>query len=369
MAAAMEPATIGIVGTGWRAEFFARIAAALPGEFQLAGVTARSRESAERAASRWRTVAYASPAGLVRSVRPDVTIVCVPWEDNPHVIETVVDAGGHVLAETPPAPGLPGLHRLWERVGSRNRVQVAEQYLSLPGHAARLAAVTRGVIGDVSSVEVSSTHGYHAISLMRGYLRHTGAGPVTVHAQQFEGTLVDPLSRAGWSEDLTPKPAQTILATVDFGDGFGLYDFTDNQWHNQLRFRRILIRGSHGEIQDDDVVRLAGPRQIVRSEFRRYQLGYDLNLDGYDTQHISLNGEVVYTNPFVGCRFMDEEIAMAALLRQTVAWVRQEAAAPYPLARACQDHAVALAIDESLASGEKVTTDRQPWAGAEEAHS
>ena len=57
-----------------------------------------------------------------------------------------------------------------------------------------------------------------------------------------------------------------MLAAIDFGDGLsGLYDFTDNQWHNQLRLRRIVIRGSHGEISDDDIVRLAGPRTIVRS--------------------------------------------------------------------------------------------------------
>ena len=48
------------------------------------------------------------------------------------------------------------------------------------------------------------------------------------------------------------KAATTTLATISFADGgFGVYDFTDNQWHNQLRFRRILIRGTHGELRDE----------------------------------------------------------------------------------------------------------------------
>src|SRR4029077_12329254 len=117
----------------------------------------------------------------------------------------------------------------------------------------------------------------------------------------------------------------------------GLYDFTDNQWHNQLRFRRIAIRGSLGEIADDKVVRLAGPRTILRSSLVRSQLGYDLNLDGYDTEHISFDGRVVYRNPMLGLRLMDEEIAIATMMVATAQWVRGEGPAPYPLADGCQD--------------------------------
>ena len=50
----------------------------------------------------------------------------------------------------------------------------------------------------------------------------------------------------------------------------------------------------------------------------RSQLGYDLNLDGYnDTEHISFDGDVVYRNPYLGIRLMDEEIALATLLTAT----------------------------------------------------
>ncbi len=361
---AARPARIGIVGTAWRAEFFARIARALPGRFEIVGVAARTPASAERAALAWGTTPFASAVELVRRAQPEVTVVAVPWEANPTVIVELAEAGAVVLAETPPAPDLAGLRALWQRVGALDRVQIAEQYGALPTHAARLGAVRRGLIGTVSSVQVSSTHGYHAVSLMRGFLGHTDTNPTAVRAQSFVGPLVDPLSREGWSDDLAPKQAATILATVDFGSGHGLYDFTDNQWHNQLRRRRILIRGSHGEIQDDTVVRLAGPREIVTTQFRRQQLGYELNLDGYDTEHISLGGEIVYRNDFVGGRLMDEEIAMAAMLRDTVAWRNDEAPPPYPLARACQDHVIALAIDEALASGTEVVTQESPWPAA-----
>lgn len=123
------------------------------------------------------------------------------------------------------------------------------------------------------------------------------------------------------------------------------------------------MRGSHGEIADDTVVRLAGERTITRSALVRSQLGYDLNLDGYDTEHITFDGAVVYRNPFLGLRLMDEEIAIATLLTATGAWAREEGPAPYPLAEACQDHLIALAVEESAAGGGAVTTGVEPWHG------
>ncbi len=278
------------------------------------------------------------------------------------MVTALVEAGARVLTETPPAPDVAGLQKLWSAVGRTGQVQVAEQYLMSPAHAARLIAVRSGLIGTPTSVQVSSTHGYHAVSMMRGFLG-AGRDPVTVSARTFDAPLVDPLRRDAWTDDDEPKIATTVLATIDFGDGrSGLYDFTDNQWHNQLRFRRILIRGSLGEISDDRVVRLAEPRAIVRSDLHRYQLGQDLNLDGHDTEHISLDGRVIYRNPFVGKRFMDEEIAIATLMVATGEWARDGGPPPYPLADGCQDHLIALAIDESAAGGLPVTTEAQAWA-------
>ncbi|MET3805739.1 putative dehydrogenase [Nakamurella sp. UYEF19] len=357
-----EPVTLGLVGTGWRAEFFARLALMMPERFTLVGVAGRRQESIDVASRNWAVPGFLDPAELVRRTRPDFVISSVPWDASAGVIGALVAAGAKVLTETPPAPDVAGLQKLWSEVGAGEQVQVAEQYLMLPGHAARLAVVRAGAIGTPTSVQVSSTHGYHAVSMIRGFLA-AGYGPVTVSARTFSAPLVDPLRRGGWTDDGEPRPATTTLATLDFGDGrSGLYDFTDNQWHNQLRFRRILIRGTHGEMADDRVIRLTEPRAITTSELRRYQLGHDLNLDGHDTEHISFDGSVVWRNPFVGQRLMDEEIAIASLMAATGAWARGEGPAPYPLAQGCQDHLLSLAIDESVATGNDVTTEIHSWA-------
>ena len=151
---------------------------------------------------------------------------------------------------------------------------------------------------------------------------------------------------------------------MDFGDGrSGVYDFTDNQWHNQLRFRRVLIRGSRGEIADDDVLYMPERRTILRSSLVRSQLGHDLNLDGFDTEHISFDGRVLFRNPFLGLRLMDDEIATASMMLETGAWARGDGPAPYPLAQGCQDHLISLAIDKASATGTPVTVGVEDWAG------
>ena len=355
-----QAATFGIVGGGWRAEMLVRVANLLPDRLTLVGAAVRRAERAEETRRRWKVPVYLSPQELVSRQRPDFVISCVPWDANPGVVSAVVGAGSRVLSETPPAPDADGLRRLWEQVGPGGRVQVAEQYLLMPGHAARRALVGLGLIGRPTSVQVSSTHMYHAVSMIRGLL-DAGSGPVTVSASRFSAPLVDPLGRDGWTGDDTPKDAATTIATLDFGGAMGLYDFTDNQWHNQLRLRRILVRGSHGEIADDTVVRLAGERTILRSALVRSQLGHDLNLDGYDTEHITFEGHVLYRNPFLGLRLMDEELALASLLTATGAWARDEGPAPYPLAEACQDHLLALAVEESARTGSPVRTGAEPW--------
>jgi hypothetical protein len=53
-----------------------------------------------------------------------------------------------------------------------------------------------------------------------------------------------------------------------------------------------------------------------------------------------------------GCtRLSDEEIAIAAILERTGLWCRDEAEAAYPVAAACHDHLLSLAINESAATG------------------
>lgn len=335
-----------VIGSGFRSAVYITVAAGLENLDCVGIVTRHPRALA--------VPSYPSIQAL-RSRGPiDFVVASTPVAVTPEVIADCVAAGLPVLAETPPAGSAEQLAALWQAVGRAQLVQVAEQYHLMPLHAARLATVQAGLVGRVSQVHVSSTQLYHAVSLMRAFLG-VGAGAATVRAVRTVAPLVDPLDRGGWTGDPDPHDAATTLATLDFGDGrSGLYDFTDNQTRNLLRHRRLLIRGSHGEVSDESVLRLIDPTTITRSAFTRRQTGHDLDLNGYATDHIALDGEVVWRNPWPTQRWTDDELAVAELLTRMAAWVDGSGPAPYPLADACTDQLLALAITEAAETDQAV---------------
>jgi predicted dehydrogenase len=351
-----------LVGAGWRSTVFLRMAYLMPERFEVVGVVTRRPESGAEIEQRWGVPTYRDIDTLLAAGRPDFTLLSVPWELTPQLIRHLVALEMPVLAETPPAPDAEGLRSLWHDVGGSGLVQVAEQYALMPLHAARLSAVRSGVIGSPTSVLVSSTHGYHAVSLMRQFLG-AGSGPVTVRAATFGSALADPIDPKGWRHDLDPRPAENVLATLDFGEGrTGRYDFTTNQWWNPLRPDHLLVRGSAGEISDETVVRMADEVTPLTSQIVRASSGLGMNYEGLDLTHISLDGTVLFRNEFEGARLSDDDIGVAELLSRTGRWVLEGGEPPYPLADACQDHLVSLAIDEAAATGAVVQTEVEAWS-------
>ncbi|WP_298988805.1 Gfo/Idh/MocA family protein [uncultured Pseudokineococcus sp.] len=358
-----SPVRVGVVGSGFRAGLFVDLARRLPGRFAVVGVVSRSAQRRDEVAARWSVPVLSSTAELAGE-RPDVVLTALPWGANPVVVEELVERGLPVLSETPPARDAAGLRELWSRVGGSGLVQVAEQYGLQPMSAARSAVLRAGHIGRVTSAQVSMTQLYHAVSLLRGALG-AGCGPTEVRATSTESLLADPLSRAGWADQVQVRPVTTTHATIDFGTGAGLYDFTETQTRNPLRSTRVVVRGERGEVVDERVVRLLGPATVVESRLVRRQTGAHADFEVLDLDHVSFDGEVVYRNPFPGARLSDEEIAMASALEATGAWAREGGPAPYPLAEACQDHLLGLAITAAAESGRPVTTDVEPWAAGE----
>ncbi len=354
------PVRFAVVGSGWRSEFHLRLARAAPEHLEAVAVLTRSDAEAERISATWgvttvRTISAALAAG------PEFVVSAVSWASMPGVVRELVAARAMVMAETPPAPTLEGLRALWADVGASGRVDVGEQYVLMPGHASRLALTRDDVIGRVNAVEVASTHLYHATSLMRAFLG-VDMDAATVNARTFSAPLVDPLLLSGWVDHPVPAPRTTTIATLDFGDGrMGLYDFVDNQWWNPLLARRIVVRGALGELVDDSVTRLTADGPVTSPIVYR-RTGVDLNLEGNELVHASFDGRVIYRNPWVGTRLSEDDIAVASHLDAVGRWARDEGPVPYPLAQACQDHALGLAIEESARTRADVRVEREPWA-------
>jgi predicted dehydrogenase len=349
-----------VIGAGWRSDFHIRMAKTAPDRLEAVAVVTNSDAAAERMAARWGIPAVRS-IGEALAYAPEFVISAVSWSAMPGVVTELVEAGAHVLAETPPAPTADGLRALWDAVGASGRVQVAEQYTLMPGHAARLAVVGAGAIGTPTAVQVHSTHLYHAVSLIRTFLG-VGFDEAVVNAREFTAPQADPLSFHGWAADPQPEPRTTTIATLDFGDGrMGLYDFVQNQWWNPLLARRIVIRGSLGEIVDDTVTRLT-PDGPVTSPISYRRTGVDMNLEGNDVVTATFDGAVVYRNPWVGTRLSEDDIGVASFLEAMGRWVRDEGPQPYSLAAASQDHLLGLAIEQSARTGADVRVTKEVWA-------
>jgi predicted dehydrogenase len=355
------PSRFGLVGTGWRADFYLRLAAALPSCFEVAAVATREPAKGEAVERAWSVPTVRSASDLIGRFHPDFVVASVNRVATPEIIETCVQHGTPVLAETPPALDLPAMRGLWQRLTRPELVQVAEQYPYLPKLQAFRAFIDAGRLGDPTAAEVSWTHNYHAVAMLRGLL---GAGfrDVTVTAQAVTVPITASLTREGWPDRSELTQVTRTLALLNFGDLLGVYDFTESQWFHPLMGRRLTVRGTTGEITDDRVTILADHRTPVAATLQRRQTGIDGDLEGFDLDTITLGSDVLYRNPFQGARLSDEDIAIAGVLDRMRNWVRGRGAAPYPLAEACQDHLLALAIIESAKKAQPVTVSREAWA-------
>jgi len=355
----MAPYSFGIIGTGWRSEFFLRIAASLPDRFAVAGLVSRSAEKREAYARAWNVPTFATLDAMLERTKPGFVTVSVPRSAVVDQIGLVAARGLPILAETPPAEDRAGLDRVAALVAAGARIQVAEQYFLQPTHAARLALIAGGRIGTPSYAHVAVAHGYHGISLMRRYLG-IGFEPARITAKTFELPIVRSPDRHHAPETMEIVPSVQTVATFDFGDRIGIFDFTGDQYHGWIRSPRLTIRGERGEIAGDELRYLIDQRSPMYLRLIRQDTGHFGNLEDYHHTGILAGAEWAYRNPYPEARFSDDEIAVAACLDAMRIYV--ETGIPfYSFAEAAQDHYLALEMDRAAASGEMVVTTGQSW--------
>ena len=356
----MNKILFGIVGVGWRSEFFMRIARALPAQFEVAGVVSRNSERREAFARTWGRPVVATTEEMVGAVGPSFVVTAVSWEDNPVAVKDLVARGIPVLSETPPATGVEELTDLYRFVQSEGgRVQVAEQYHLQPHHAARIHVASAGLLGRVSQAEFSVAHGYHGISLIRRCLG-IGFEPVTIAAHPFASPVVKGPDRSGPPAEETITQASRSHVWMDFGDRLGILDFSPEQYFSWTWGRRVLVRGDRGELVDDEVSYLKRFDSPVRLRLNRCQAGLEGNLEGNGLQSIDLGENKIYENPVGSVALSDEEIAVATCLLRMAGYV-DTGRGFYDLSEGCHDRYLDILCQESLDTGRPVKTTSQVW--------
>ncbi|MDL9978743.1 Gfo/Idh/MocA family protein [Microbacterium sp. ASV49] len=350
-------ARIGIVGASWRGEYFLRAAATLPEHFEVARLLTRTDASAERAAAKW-GVATTTSLDDFRAGDYDFIVVATPPDVAPDVTVALARDGHAVLTETPPAPTREALFAFWEDVRDL-RVQVAEQYRFQAHHAARLAVAQSGRLGDVSLARMSVAHGYHGVSLIRAFL---GAGfePVSVSGWAAASPVVSARGRDDWNDSPVEYTSNRTFARLDFAGRTGLYEFDFEQYFSPIRPRRIEIHGARGQIADDDVSYVVGPRHATTGTLQRTATGADGDLEGWFVDAISWGDDIVWQNRFRGARLNDDEVAVAELMHRMAVYAAGGEPA-YPAADGCHDQLLSLAINDAVGSGATLRVEDVPW--------
>jgi hypothetical protein len=350
-----------IGGAGFRAQYYLRIAQALPEHFQVSGMVVRDEAKGKAMERQWHVATYRNLDDLLKSERPDFAVVSVSWSDCPQYLLTLAERGIPALSETPPAPDLEGLRYLHERLTRKGaRIQVAEQYPYHPLQAARLAVIGQGLLGKVTEATVSFSHLYHASALLRKFLG-AGCETVKIRGMRFESRWLAGPTRQGPPTEEKLIPLQRDLAWLDFGDRLGIYDFTKDQHRSWIRSNHVSVRGERGEIFDNRLTVMKDFATPLHLEFKRINKGEAENQEGYFLKGIMAGERWVYDNPFAPARLYDDEIAIATCLAKMADYAR---GGPdfYSLADASQDHYLGLMIEKAVQTGETVVAVPERWA-------
>ncbi len=348
-----------VIGSGWRAEFFLRVARLCPEEFAVCGVVTRNAEKAARITAAFVVPCFAGVDELLAAANPEFAVVSVSKPAAMGVSLDLLRRGVPVLAETPPADSTAQLLEFHRQMPAGAKYQVAEQYFLRPDHLARLAFAATGKLGEIVQARISLTNNYHAISLMRKYLG-VGFAPATITATRFTVPGIPGFSRTGplESEQIT-QPAQT-LAVLDFGGKQGIYDYEDGQHRSWIRSQQVLIKGVRGEIDNLSIRYLLDHRTPMEAALTRKNLGEVENLEGCGLKGYLADGAWYYRNPFPDSRMTDDEIAVAECMRR-MAEHAHGGPEFYGFDEAAQDYYLTEKIEEAVHTGQAIRAERQPW--------
>ncbi len=358
----MATTTFSIVGgSGFRAQFFLRIAQALPDRFRVNGLVVRDEQKGEAMERQWGIPTYRTLEQLLARERPDFVVLSVNPEAAADYMLQLAEEGLPMLAETPPATDLDGLLRLYDKLGRAGaRIQIAEQYQFHPAHEARREVIRTGKLGRITQATVSITQMYHAVSLMRRMLGVSYEN-VSVRGMRFESDWVAGPDRSGPPREDRIVTSVRDLAWLDFGGKLGIYDFTKDQHRSWTRSNHICVRGERGEIFDNRIIVQDTSCRQIQLDLKRIDKGAYENVEGYFMKGFMVGEDWVYENPFGQARLFDDEIAIAKCLSLMADYA---AGGPsfYGLPEASQDTYIGLLIEQAIRTGETVVSQRQPWA-------
>ena len=234
-----HPLRVAIIGTAKRSDYlYGPLIKALPEEAELVSVWGRSSNLVERLGKSLGVPAYTDLDKLVGETAPEIGVVSVNYHANGEVGLMAVQAGLHVLLETPIAHKLSEADAIIAAAQARGlKIEIAEQFHRRPLEQIKLKLIESGLFGRVHmAFNDFAGHGYHGVSVLRSYLGFN-ARPL-----QVTGTVRQYDLAPHWSRLAGTRNARTETqehGTIEFDGGqIGIFHWTDVGYDSALRWWR-----------------------------------------------------------------------------------------------------------------------------------
>ncbi len=356
-----------LIGSGWRALYYVRIAKALPDVLEVACMYCRREEKAREMA-----LAYDIPTTTSKEeclgMQADFGVVAVTKSSIAAVSKEWMDAGLPILCETPAALDLPTLESLWSYYLAGKKLMVAEQYTHYPEYSALLSFLLKKPLGEITAINASLAHDYHGASLIRALLGEQSSSQFEIEARSFEFPTTETLSRYEKYTDGRIAMKKRVVANITWEDGkVSFYDFDSEQYRSPIRKNTLKITGVTGEIVDDKIYYLNHDMESVEGVtevFYREVVTESKNPNFQKIREVTdvrILGSSYYEMPWGRCGLASDETAIARLLVGYGKYLRGEGPIPYALSDALSDAYVSICMQEALETGEKVKSKKQVW--------
>ena len=296
-----------LCGTGWRADFFTRIAKALPELFAISSIYTRREEKAQELSGQ----GYRATTNLdeALSYEHDAVIVASGKEGFFPLLQTLDARHEAILSET------TFLSLSDEELNEVEKINgyTLEQYWYNPIYASIKKVLPK--IGKISSVYLSALHNHHAASILRGIFGDLEIKNVKRLLDQ-NTTCLKTGSRAGLDRERNLEDYTRKITAVEFTTGeVFITDFSSNQYHSYIIPSHIEIRGEQGVITEKGVVYIGPEGYPIELPFVFHKDDVKNNQE-LSISHVTAGPEVVFVNPFYPCAFNYDEIAIASMLKE-----------------------------------------------------
>ncbi len=365
-----QPLRVALIGTAQRSfHMYEPIVKALNKEVQLVSVWGRSVPSARRLGEFSGVPWYTDVNRLVTETAPQIGIVDVAYPANGEVGLMAVEAGMHVLLETPITHQLNEADKIIAAAQNRGlKIEVAEQFHRRPLEQIKLKLLHTGLFGRVhTSFNDFAGHGYHGVSVMRSYLGFD-ARPLQVSGAVREYDLSAHWSRLGNTRGPRKETQEHGMIVFESGQ-LGLYHWTDVGYDSPLRWwrsSRFLAEKGMGitvgvGLNVQEWLTLLAPGGEM-PQFISLERRWERVDGGALIAMIAHTGNselpiVQWDNPFLNAepghnpQWHDDEIGVASCLMSLVNAVRSGGEPSYGPYQARLDQEIILAVRQSSLEG------------------